>query len=185
MSFAKKAFTLVEVNLAMFIMAGGILSVIGLYSLGHRESRQSREDVASAAYADAVIGQLAMALSDTNLSWSTWKNLPEIEPQDGWGSYIDKRKGVIKGDPTSLAKATYGKIKGGEIKLRSWPDGAKGGSTGNGGLHAGLVFSRSGGGENGEDGAIATIAFKAARNEGELMTAPVYYTEVRFQGRRD
>ena len=52
--FAKKAFTLIEVNIAMFVMAGGILSVIGLYSLGYRESRQSREDVASAAYADAV-----------------------------------------------------------------------------------------------------------------------------------
>lgn len=179
MSFAKKAFTLVEVNLAMFIMAGGILSVIGLYSLGHRESRQSREDVASAAYADAVIGQLVMALSDTNLSWSTWKKL-ENEPRNGWGAYIDK-KGVINGDPTSRAKNTYSEISNiiMKDKKQPWPDRA------NGELHAGLVFSRCGGGENGEDGAIATIAFKAARNEGELMTAPVYYTEVRFQGRRD
>ena len=42
------AFTLIEVNLAMLIMAGGILSVVGLYALGFRENRQGREDVAAA-----------------------------------------------------------------------------------------------------------------------------------------
>ena len=45
----KKGFTLVEVNLAIFIMAVGVLSMCGLYSLGYRENRQSVEDVASAA----------------------------------------------------------------------------------------------------------------------------------------
>ena len=52
-SLFKKAFTLIEVNLAIFIMAGGVLAMISLYSLGFRESRQSREDVASSAMADA------------------------------------------------------------------------------------------------------------------------------------
>ena len=51
----KRGFTLVEVNLAVFIMAGGILAMISLYSLGYRENRQSREDVAAAALADDVI----------------------------------------------------------------------------------------------------------------------------------
>ena len=59
----KRAFTLIEVNLAMLIMAGGILSIVGLYSLGFRENRQSTEDVAGAAYADAVLSPLVMALS--------------------------------------------------------------------------------------------------------------------------
>ena len=57
-SFFKKAFTLIEVNLAIFIMAGGVLAMISLYSLGFRESRQSREDVASAALADSVLKPL-------------------------------------------------------------------------------------------------------------------------------
>ena len=38
----KKAFTLIEVNLAMLIMAGGILSIVGLYAFGFRENRHSR-----------------------------------------------------------------------------------------------------------------------------------------------
>ena len=50
----KKAFTLIEVNLAMLIMAGGILSIVGLYAFAFRENRQSREDVIATAMADSV-----------------------------------------------------------------------------------------------------------------------------------
>ena len=49
----QRAFTLIEVNLAIFIMAGGVLAMISLYSLGFRESRQSREDVAASAIAES------------------------------------------------------------------------------------------------------------------------------------
>ena len=38
----KKAFTLMEINLAILIMATGILSMISLYSLGVTQSSQSR-----------------------------------------------------------------------------------------------------------------------------------------------
>ena len=51
----RKAFTLMEVNLAILIMAGGVLSVVSLFALGYRENRQSREDVASAACQSAGI----------------------------------------------------------------------------------------------------------------------------------
>ena len=71
----KRAFTLIEVNLAIFIMAGGVLAMISLYSLGFRESRQSREDVSSAAMADLILNPLVIALSSRDLKWSEWKNL--------------------------------------------------------------------------------------------------------------
>jgi len=178
MTALKKAFTLIEVNLAMFIMAGGILSVIGLYSLGYRESRQSREDVASAAYADAVISPLVMALSDTNLAWSAFNSLPACKPDEGWGGYVNNN-GTVKGSPSSTAKSVYDAIKSKLPTLKqSWPDDAKGGTSGKGGLEAGLVFLRS------DNSGVATIAFRAARNKGELMYAPMYITEVRFQGQR-
>ena len=35
-----RAFTLMEVNLAILVMAGCVLSVVTLYSLGFRENRQ-------------------------------------------------------------------------------------------------------------------------------------------------
>ena len=50
----RRAFTLIEVNLAILIMAGGILAMVSLFSFGYRENSQSREDVAGAAMADAV-----------------------------------------------------------------------------------------------------------------------------------
>ena len=74
-SLFKKAFTLIEVNLAIFIMAGGVLAMISLYSLGFRESRQSREDVASSAMADAILNPLVVALSSRDLKWSEWQSL--------------------------------------------------------------------------------------------------------------
>ena len=37
----RHAFTLIEVNLAMFVMAVGTLGLVSLYSLGYRENQQS------------------------------------------------------------------------------------------------------------------------------------------------
>ena len=62
----RRAFTLVEVNLAIFIMATGVLGMVSLYSLGFRENRQSEEDVASAGLADAVFAPLVAGLSATD-----------------------------------------------------------------------------------------------------------------------
>lgn len=169
---AKRAFTLIEVNLAMFIMAGGILSVIGLYSLGYRESRQSREDVASAAFADAVLAPIEMALSDTNLAWNVFASLGDRPSGAGWGDYIDENKGYVADNPTSKARQVYDYIKGKTGNMPSWPSDAAAG------LEAGLVLLHE------QDSPVATLAFRAVKNRGELMSAPLYYTEVRFQGRK-
>ena len=48
----RRGFTLIEVNLAMFVMAVGTLGLVSLYSLGYRENQQSNEDVQAAAVAD-------------------------------------------------------------------------------------------------------------------------------------
>ena len=56
-------FTLVEVCLAIAVMAVGVLSMCGLYTLGYRENRQSVEDVAAAGYADAYLAPLVQGLS--------------------------------------------------------------------------------------------------------------------------
>ena len=91
----RSAFTLMEVNLAIFIMAVGVLGMVSLYSLGFRESRQSEEDVASAGIADAFFAPLVAGLSATNMTWSGWCNaVPDVSsdscnglaPQNGWAS---------------------------------------------------------------------------------------------------
>ena len=58
---ARAAFTLMEVNLAIFVMAVGVLAMTSLYPLGFRESEQSRDDVYAAVIADEVLGKLTAA----------------------------------------------------------------------------------------------------------------------------
>ena len=176
----RKAFTLMEVNLAILVMAGGILSIVGLYSLGFRENRQSAEDVASAAYADAVISPLVMAISATNLKWSVFKNEWNYPSAEGWRSYFNS-DGVVVNDPEGTAKSVFssamGKVQGaaqGALDApTAWPSGA------DGGLRAGLVVLHE------EGSAIVRIGFRATKQTGMLLAAPLYYTEVRFQGLAD
>jgi hypothetical protein len=158
-------------------MAGGLLSIVGLYSYGFRENRQSREDVASAAYADAVFSPLVMALSATNLKWSVFATLESQPAGDGWAAYVDSA-GLVKGDPDSLAEsafnATIGRMKRAAIGSLDVPSAYP--KTASGGLTGGLLVMH----EQGQS--TVRLAFRAARNKNELMAAPMYYTEVRFQG---
>lgn len=177
----KKAFTLIEVNLAVLVMAGAVLSVVVLFSLGFRESRQNREDLASAAYADAVMSPLVAALGSSELAWSDFDKLEECYPtggndeNTGWGLYLNS-DGKCISDPTSKAQTAFsgvmGKLGSSGVSA-SWPSGS------DGGLQAGLVVIRPKG------SAIARIAFRATKRTDALLAAPLYLTEVRFQGKQE
>jgi len=181
-----KGFTLMEVTLAMLIMAGGILSIVGLYSFGYRENRQSREDVASAAYADAVLSPLIMACSATNLKWSVFKDeFRYPSGNSGWGEYLNKSTGQVDGDPQSKAENAFSslmsKMSGaakGALNVDSSFPSAVGSSSG---LRAALVVLHE------ENSAIVKLGFRATpkNSTGSLLAMPHYYTEVRFQGLSD
>ena len=191
----QSAFTLVEVNLAIFIMATGILAMVSLYSLGFRESRQSEDDVAAAGYADAVFAPLVAELSSTNMTWRRWCEIGSNPQGDsgggknprlycdgvtqggkGWGYYArkvgDERSGNFRiqncesfdsGVQGILGKANDGKGR----SLPAMPNG----------LYYGLVATRRGG--------TIGLAFRCSRRKDLLLSQPVYYTEVHFQGRTD
>jgi len=176
----RKAFTLIEVNLAILVMAGGILSVVVLYSLGYRETRQSREDIVSAAYSDAVLSPLIAALSSKNLKWEEFKELGDYPDSgdsgiSGWGAYLEEKGngsiGVVK-DPTSLASDVYDDVlsaipSSGVRDSMLLPEDLK---------VVGLVVSHT------KNSGIVKIGFRASKKAETLLSAPVYYTEVRFQG---
>jgi len=173
----KKAFTLIEVNLAILVMAGGILSVVVLYSLGFRESRQSREDIGSAAYADAVMSPLVAALSSDTLTWQAFNSLDECYPsksgdRTGWGLYLENDGSVI-GNPTSKAQGAFSGVMG---KLGSSGVSASYPNDASGNLEAGLVVFHEKG------SSLVKIGFRASKRANTLLSAPLYYTEVRFQG---
>ena len=177
----KRAFTLMEVNLAILIMAGGILSIVGLYSLGFRENRQSVEDVATAAYADAVISPLVMAISSTNLKWSVFKTIPSYPSEAGWAAYFSG-DGIVESNPEPKAKTVFSQVMGklGAAGMKSEDTTATSWSWSSsqfGDAKAGLIVMHD------QDSAVMRIGFRASKVSGMLLAAPMYYAEVRFQGK--
>jgi len=192
---SRSGFTLLEVNLAIFIMAVGMLGMCALYSLGFRESRQSVEDVAAAAYADAYLGPLVQGLSATNMPWSSWRQIGDSSsgqskskkgsrsdvfcwPQEGWGNYVDAPKETTgtkgfayreRSGPRARADSVYGQILG---KVPSEYKGTRPGISSD--YQYALVVTRI--------GATIQLAFRIARRKDSLMSQPLFVSEVHFQG---
>lgn len=168
----KKAFTLIEVNMAMLIMAGGILALVGLYALGFRENSQSVEDVDGAAIADSILSEVSKCLSHPELKWSQFDSIQTI-PERGWRDYMDERNGelICLQDPRSRAKGAFDSLNVGSygMQMPSIPGNAK----------WGMVVSRD------EDAAIVTVAVRVSNSAKTLMAQPIYVTQVRFQGVQD
>jgi len=174
----KRAFTLIEVNLAMLIMAGGILSIVGLYAFGFRESRQSREDVAATAIADSVMSPLVCALSATNVTWSSFKNLGDYPSEAGWGAYLNRSSGVVDSDPLGMAQGVFSSVMG-QLSFVGTYDGPKefpSTALAGTGMTCGLVVQHD------EGSAVVRISCRATKLPGTLLSMPLFYTEVRFQG---
>lgn len=176
----KRAFTIMEVNLAILIMAGGILAMVSLYSLGYRENRQSREDVAGAAIADAVMSPIVMACSATNLKWSVFKDIKSFPSDRGWAYYFNSSTGLVDSNPQGTAEQAFSGVMGamakaadGSLDVKTqFPSSAVSGT----GMKCGLVVLHE------KNSPIVKIAFRATRQPGMLLSMPMYYTEVRFQG---
>ena len=195
MNRMRQAFTLMEVNLAIFIMAVGVLGMVSLYSLGFRESRQSEEDVAASGLADAFFSPLVAGLSATNMTWQQWcQAVPNLNsdacnglaPQKGgdnrgWAAYVrridDDGDGnfedyVVESSWKSLADGVAQGI------LSAVPSEYRGSIPSvNGDYCYALVATRR--------GSTISLAFRASRRSASLLSQPVYYTEVHFQGKTD
>ena len=188
-SFGRFGFTLVEVNLAIFVMAVGVLSMCALYSFGYRENRQSEEDVVATAYADSYLAPLIAGLSSPQIDWNAWKGIGnEVSsaaqesgidacwPANGWRDYVDtKTEGGrttyrVKSNPKGIADGVFGQLSGRlgssgvSVSKPSMPSG----------YQYGLVVTRR--------GAVIQLAFRMARRTQSLLAQPVFVSEVHFQG---
>lgn len=179
-----------EVNLAVFVMATGIMAMVSLYPLGFRESEQSLEDVAGAAVADEILNPLAAGLSATNMTWSAWKGIcggDGVCPNGGWEAYFVssnfKNPPKSKSGINSQAQQVLSKIAG---AIPALPGGAQVVTSPPDGLCYALVASEgtlmNGSGAEEEDKQRIILCLRIAKRPGQIMSAPVYYTEVRFQG---
>ena len=198
---ARAAFTLMEVNLAVFIMAVGVLAMTALYPLGFRESQQSRDDVRAAIVANEVLGQLTAALSSRNITWDDWEGTIQSavdKTPNGWLSYFDQKgdKYVVKSRPQAkdLASGAFDKLadlcKNGNLHDPFSDSKYAYGFVVQWGKRV-VLEQRASGGLNDpyphktiavDDHSRVSISFRMARRSGALMAAPIYYTEVHFQG---
>lgn len=184
------AFTLMEVNLAIFIMAVGVLAMTSLYPLGFRESQQAHDDVHAAIVADEVLGQLSAVLSSRSLTWKEWYETVKsaVDKSNdggagaGWFAYFTRGRNagtyVVRNDVNEKAQQVFDIFKNcpnsGDLKWNYDPKYAQG-----------LVVQwgrRIVDGGDKEDYSRASISFRMAGRKGALMAAPIYYTEVHFQG---
>lgn len=172
----KRAFTLIEVNLAMLIMAGGILSLVGLYALGFRESAQSAEDVEGAAVADYIISEATKALSLDTITWTQFETAvggnTGSNPENGWMDYLDRvnEELVCQNDPRQKARGILSSLGVGNYSP----------NTGNipNEYYWGIVATHE------ENSGVVTIAVRVAKEKKTLMAQPLYVSQVRFQGVR-
>lgn len=189
----KRGFTLLEVNLAIFIMATGVLSMCALYSLGFRENRQSVEDVAGVAYAETYLAPLIQGLSATNMPWSAWMQIGDepqsmtmesrdvadgIWPKGGWADYVDNIRDTrqvrfrVKGNPRSTANDAWERTN---AEIPSMYKGSMPSISSD--FHYALVVTRK--------GTVIQLSFRSSRRKDQLLSQPVFVSEVRFQGDPD
>jgi len=69
----KNGFSLIEVNMAIFVMATAVLAIAALYPMGLRESIQSQTDFKQVMFADYVLNIAVAIACSTNVSWTDWQ----------------------------------------------------------------------------------------------------------------
>ena len=183
---ARLGFTLMEVNLAIFIMAAGVLAMVSLYPLGYRESEQSREDVWSASEADRILNQLHAALSQRSISWDKWigvvKNFKE--EKGNWKQYCDDQNGWVPASKTEI-KSACNRVVNDLKKIYSDAEDSKQDLNLDSKYVYAIVAQPGRLKYNGAprlDYSRIAISLRISRNAGSLFSRPVYFTEVHFQG---
>ena len=190
-------FTLMEVNLAVFIMAVAVLGMVALYPLGFRESQQSRDDVVEAVLAEGILNPIVATLSSTNLTWSAWQGFlgsGTLFPNNGWMAYCGNENSLTpksRSEINGVTEQVLGKLPSGSFS--SAADARKIlARCNNLGIACALVASYgesptygNGAGANGfsiTDRTRIVLTLRLARRAGQLFGQPAFYTEVHFQG---
>lgn len=188
--FSKMGFTLMEVNLAIFIMAAGVLAMVSLYPLGYRENQQSKNDVIAAAVADSVLNQITGALSERNLTWDDWKgavqravNVTGVgERNGGWAAYCETGNGFTpkkKSTLNSTSQQVFNQLVSKSRPKPSFPSVPD--------KYVYAIVAQPGhvrvpGGEVQLDWSRIAISMRVSRHAGALFAQPIYFTEIHFQG---
>ncbi len=180
---SRTAFTLMEVNLAILIMAVGVLTMVSLYPLAFRENQHSRDDVRSAATAQHILNQIMGKLSNREITWNQWMSAIN-SAQSTWADYCDNN-GIPKGKSqiSSKGRVVFNALMtvgGPNSEQPIFPSSSK--------LAYALVVNwgrlTNEYGETVKDASRVAISLRVTSRAPELFAQPIYYTEVHFQGLR-
>ena len=199
--FEKHAFTLMEVNLAIFIMAVAVLGMVALYPLGFRESQQSRSDVVEAVLADGILNPLVATLAtcSSNMTWSAWTKIlgdkDACYPNNGWldycngSSFTPKSRSSINGtaqdvigriakasgdfSTVSDAQAVFSQCNSKKIACALVISYGELPTFGNDSGSSGYYLS---------DRSRIVLCLRLAQRAAQLFEQPAFYAEVHFQG---
>ena len=164
----RAGFSLIEVNMAIFVLAGGALALLGLFPLGLRESLAARHEMRVAAFSERVINAARVAALDTEL-----KDIDdfrdaledvlegEVEVMDDAGDSDDDN---AKEDKTGVYYRVW------VVEDPKWPSGDGGGQSG------GVKLGNKRVGQVG----VQATAENAKQNKKALRTAPLYVVRVVF-----
>ena len=179
----KLGFTLMEVNLAIFIMATGVLAMVSLYPLGYRENQQSRDDVWAASEADRIFNQIHAALSERSIKWNDWvRTVVNLKRSVGsWDLYCESSDGYVPKNKSQLNSLAANALNSLSSVARTKPSDLTLDSK-----RAYAVVVQPGrikyNGVPGLDYSRVAISMRISRNSGTLVTQPVYFTVVPSQG---
>lgn len=191
----RRGFTLMEVNLAIFIMAVAVLGMVALYPLGFKESRHARDDVAEAAVADAILNPLVAALSSTNITWSKWVQIvgngnDAVLPGNGWRDYCNgdeytpKPRAQINSQTFSVMNRVGSAADDSTFVSEAQSIVNQLGFTAALVAAAGRLPSMDGSGSSGmdTDHSRIVLCLRVARRAMQIFEQPAFYAEVHFQG---
>lgn len=162
----RAGFSLIEVNMAIFVLAGGALALLGLFPLGLRESLAARNEMRVAAFAERFINAARIAASDT-------ENVQDV----------DDLRAALEGSPfnftvmTDAGDADAENAKKDEsgvyyrawvIEDPNWP--SEGGTTKLGNKYVAQV-------------GVQVTAENAEQNRRALRVAPMYVVRVMLEAR--
>lgn len=94
---ARRAFSLIEVNMALLIIGIGLTALIGLFPAALRESSLASADTSQAMFADQVLNMLH-ANASTITNWNDWANhtnfLQDVSvPAPAPSTFVDIQEG--------------------------------------------------------------------------------------------
>lgn len=174
----KRGFSLIEVNMAIFVMAIGVLSVAALYPLGLRENMNAVEDMAESTFADGLLNQAVGIASGRNIKWSEW------DDDDKNPIIRDLGGGTSKGLTCDKFKSedSFGDLPKFLRNNMKSPSLVSDDSEKNGVRHFRIACCRPPAHSGRVMGIMVQCTTEEAHDRNDYSNRPIYYAEAYFQG---